>query len=212
MNGRAETGADSQITPANRIIKEDAPEEPRFLENHDEPRAAAVFSHGIHEAAAAITFLAPGLRFFHQGQFEGRKKRISPHLGRGPSEPIDSKLQPFYERLLNVLRGPAVREGQWQLLECLPAWKGNGTWDCFLAFAWQGPGDDRLLVAVNYASHRSQCCVRLPFPDLAGSQWRLQDQLSSAVYDRDGNELQARGLFLDMSPWQAAAYSWTKGA
>ncbi len=184
----------------------------RFLENHDEPRAAAVFSHGIHEAAAAITFLAPGLRFFHQGQFEGRKKRISPHLGRGPSEPIDSKLQPFYERLLNVLRGPAVREGQWQLLECLPAWEGNGTWDCFLAFAWQGPGDDRLLVAVNYASHRSQCYVRLPFPDLAGSQWRLQDQLSSAVYDRDGNELQTRGLFLDMSPWQAAAYSWTKGA
>jgi glycosidase len=184
----------------------------RFLENHDEPRAAAVFSPGIHEAAAAITFLAPGLRFFHQGQFEGRKKRISPHLGRGPSEPIDSQLQPFYERLLNVLRGPAVREGQWQLLECLPAWEGNGTWDCFLAFAWQGPGDDRLLVAVNYASHRSQCYVRLPFPDLAGSQWRLQDQLSSAVYDRDGNELQTRGLFLDMSPWQAAAYSWTKGA
>jgi glycosidase len=39
----------------------------RFLENHDEPRAAATFSPEVHEAAAVITFLSPGLRFFHQG-------------------------------------------------------------------------------------------------------------------------------------------------
>ena len=56
----------------------------RFLENHDEPRAAATFSPEVHEAAAVITFLSPGLRFFHQGQFEGRRKRISPHLVRAP--------------------------------------------------------------------------------------------------------------------------------
>ena len=59
----------------------------RFLENHDEPRAAATFSPDIHEAAAVITFLSPGLRFFHQGQFQGRRKRISPHLVRAPQEP-----------------------------------------------------------------------------------------------------------------------------
>src|SRR5262245_36084154 len=53
----------------------------RFLENHDEPRAAATFPPGVHVAAAVLTFLSPGLRFFHQGQFEGRRKRISPHLG-----------------------------------------------------------------------------------------------------------------------------------
>ena len=52
----------------------------RFLENHDEPRAAATFPADVHQAAAVITFLSPGLRFFHQGQFEGRRKRISPHL------------------------------------------------------------------------------------------------------------------------------------
>lgn len=45
----------------------------RFLENHDEPRAAAAFSSDVHQAAAVITFLSPGLRFFHMGQFEGRK-------------------------------------------------------------------------------------------------------------------------------------------
>ncbi len=111
----------------------------RFLENHDELRAAATFSLDVHRAAAVISFLSPGLRFFHQGQFEGRKKRISPHLVRGPSEPIDEKLQEFYDRLLAVLRLPVVRDGQWQLLNCTPAWEGNWTSDCFLVFAWQKP-------------------------------------------------------------------------
>ena len=58
----------------------------RFLENHDEPRAAATFDPRVHRAAAVITYSVPGLRFFHQGQFEGRKKRISPHLVRAPEE------------------------------------------------------------------------------------------------------------------------------
>jgi glycosidase len=42
----------------------------RFLENHDEPRAAAAFAPEVHEAAAVVTFLSPGLRFFHQGQLQ----------------------------------------------------------------------------------------------------------------------------------------------
>ena len=88
----------------------------RFLENHDEPRAAATFEPPVHEAAAIITYLSPGLRFFHRGQFEGRKRRISPHLVRAPSEPGDAVLQRFYDSLLPVLRQPAVRDGQWRLL------------------------------------------------------------------------------------------------
>jgi glycosidase len=181
----------------------------RFLENHDEPRAATTFAPGVHEAAAVITFLSPGLRFFHQGQFSGRKKRISPHLGRAPDEPNEPELAKFYDRLLAVLREPAVRDGQWQLLECVPAWDGNWTWDSFLAFAWQGPGGERLLVAVNYAGHQSQCYVRLPLPDLSGNRWRLQDQLSPASLDREGHDLQSRGLYLDMPSWQTSVFSLT---
>jgi hypothetical protein len=182
----------------------------RFLENHDEPRAAATFLPEAHKAAAAITFLSPGLRFFHQGQLEGRKKRISPHLCRGPCEPNDPTLPEFYERLLTVLREPVMRDGQWQLLPCSPAWDGNWTWDCLLVFLWRGSGGERKLVAVNYAANQSQCRLRLPLDDLSGSQWRLHDELGDAIYDRDGNDLQANGLFLDMSPWQAAVFSWTR--
>jgi hypothetical protein len=182
----------------------------RFLENHDEPRAATTLSPEVHEAAAIITFLSPGLRFFHQGQFEGRKKRISPHLCRGPDEPIDQKMKQFYERLLAVLRHPVVRNGQWQLLGCIPAWEGNRTWDCFVAFAWQGAGGGRLLVAVNYAPNQSQCYIRLPFADLGNGHWRLEDLLGDAQYDRDGNDLRSRGLYLDVPPWHCHVFTMTR--
>jgi len=105
-----------------------------------------------------------------------------------------------------------VREGQWHLLECTPAWEGNWTSDCFLAFAWQGVGAERLVVTVNYAPNRSQCYVRLPFEDLSGRSWRLQDQLQEVAYDRGGSDLQSRGLYLDAPPWQASVFALTRGA
>ena len=45
----------------------------RFLENHDEPRAAAAFSDEMHEAAAIITFLSPGCDFFTRVNYRERR-------------------------------------------------------------------------------------------------------------------------------------------
>jgi glycosidase len=181
----------------------------RFLENHDEPRAAATFSPTVHEAAAVLTYLSPGLRFFHQGQFEGRRHRISPHLRRGPDEAVDAGLAGFYDRLLAVLRRPALRAGEWRLLPCGIAWDGNGTWDNYVAYSWQLGTEERLVVAVNAGAVRGQCFVRLPFGDLEGRQWRLEDLLGDAVYIRDGGEMQTWGLFLDEPPWKAQVFSLT---
>ncbi len=179
----------------------------RFLENHDEPRAAATFPAAMHQAAAVITYLSPGLRFFHQGQFEGCRKRISPHLVRALAEPADEAMRQFYASLLAVLRLPEVRGGQWRLLERAPAWEGNWTVDCFLATAWQGGGGDPLLVVVNYAPHQSQCYVRFPAPDLASRTVRLKDLLGPAQYDRDGDALRSFGLYLDLLPWGYHAFA-----
>jgi hypothetical protein len=142
------------------------------------------------------------MRFFHQGQFEGCKKRISPHLVRAPKAPVDSRIQRFYDRLLALLRRSILRDGQWQLLPCRPAWESNGSWDSFLAFAWQGAGNERLVMAVNFSSHNSQCYVQLPYVGLRGSQWIFQDQMDDAVYQRHGDDLAARGLYLDVAPWR----------
>jgi len=179
----------------------------RFLENHDEPRVAADFSVGMHEAAAIITFLSPGLRFFHQGQFQGRKKRISPHLVRAPEEPVDEKLEMFYYALRDILRRPVFRNGIWRLLECAPAWEGNWSNEDYISFAWQGAGEEKMLIAVNYSPDRNQCYIRLPFHDMGDKSWLLHDLIGSNTFEREGNELQAKGLYLDEPGWKIYVFS-----
>jgi hypothetical protein len=173
----------------------------RFLENHDEPRAAATFPPEVHRPAAIITFLTPGLRFFHQGQCEGRKIRIPVHLRRGPAEPVDDAIAEFYAALLECLRDPVFREGDWRLLKCRPAWDGNWTSDCFVAYSWTGKDGGRRLVAVNYSDHQSQCYVAMPWTDLEGQVWQLRDRMGAAIYERSGGDLAAQGLYLDVPAW-----------
>lgn len=174
----------------------------RFLENHDEQRAASVFPLDQHKAAAVITYLSPGLRFFHQGQFEGKTKRISPHLIRWPKEPLNKGIQQFYKSFLQLLKNPVLRNGHWGILECVPAWEGNDSWDSFVAFVWKGENKEKSLVAViNYKGYRSQCYLKLPCPHFVGAEWRLSDLLSKVHFDRNGNDLQSGGLYLDLDAW-----------
>jgi hypothetical protein len=178
----------------------------RFLENHDESRAAAEFPDGMHEAAAVITFLSMGLRFFHQGQLEGKKKRISPHLGRGPKEPVNEKLKAFYNQLLSLLQRPVFRQGSWSLIECREAWPGNATHEDYICFAWESE-QEKMLLLVNYAPHNSQCYLRLPFGNLAHQSWELRDLFSDTAFERPGDELRAKGLYLDEPAWKYYVFS-----
>jgi hypothetical protein len=175
----------------------------RFLENHDEPRAAAEFSDEVHEAAAILTFLSMGLKFFHQGQFEGKKKRISPHLARGPAEPVNERLKEFYKKLLAILKQPFFKKGCWTLPECTQAWDGNRSYNNYICFAWETKDDNKKsLIIVNYSTEKSQCYLKLPFTDLAGKNWLLQDQFSEVKYERSGDDLQSKGLYLDEPGWK----------
>jgi hypothetical protein len=173
----------------------------RFLENHDEPRAASEFPWPQHRAAAIITFLSPGLRFFHQGQFEGARVRVPTHLCRGPVEPIDPAAAAFYARLLQVLKTGAFRDGAWSQIEPQRSWSGNWTSDDFIAYAWAGDKVTRHVVVVNYAGSQGQCRLSLPFPELRGKQLRLTDLTGTEIYDRDGTDLVDDGLFIDHGPW-----------
>ena len=58
----------------------------RFIENHDEPRAAATFSRGKGAGGRSSNGHLPGARLFHEGQFEGRRVRPSVFLGRRPQD------------------------------------------------------------------------------------------------------------------------------
>ncbi|MEE3715179.1 alpha-amylase family glycosyl hydrolase [Tumidithrix elongata RA019] len=171
----------------------------RFLENHDEPRVAATFPLGIHQAAAILTYFCPGLRFFHQGQLQGWQQKISVHLCRAPEQAIDLSLQAFYSRLLEVLHLSVFRQGDWQLLECKPAWEGNWTWDCFIAFAWQDKDRKRAIAVVNYAPHQSQCYVVLPWSNLGDRIYQRKDLIGSETSDR--GSIDSSDLYLDLPAW-----------
>jgi hypothetical protein len=87
------------------------------------------------------------------------------------------------------------------LLECVPAFAGDGSFDNFIAWTWQVPGGERLLIAVNFSAQPGRCYVRLPFAELERGQWQLLDLLGDARYERDGDELRSRGLYLHVAPW-----------
>jgi hypothetical protein len=120
---------------------------------------------------------------------------------RGPDEPVDATLARFYARLLAALRHKALRDGLWSLLDCNEAWAGNASVGQFIAWQWQGPGEAWLCAAVNYAPQPGQCFVRLPGAELKGRTLRLRDLLGPAEYERPGNDLVQRGLYLDLPAW-----------
>ena len=73
----------------------------RFIENHDEPRAAATFGPRAR-AAAVVAATLPGARLYHDGQLEGRRTHIPVFLARGPEEAPDEDLRAFYAELLSL--------------------------------------------------------------------------------------------------------------
>ena len=164
----------------------------RFLENHDEPRAASLLPWPQRRAATAIAFLAPGLRFLHQNQMEGARIHASVHLARSPDEPTDETSLHFHERLLAIL----PHTGTFKPLTPQSAWPGNPTHENLILFLWR-EAPETLLVAVNDADTQSQCRVCM---DMTGP-YELTDQLGPEQYDRD-----APDLFLDLPPWGVNAF------
>ena len=172
----------------------------RFLENHDEMRAASAFPRQIHRAAGVITFLAPGFHLIHEGQMDGARVRLPVQLNRRPQEPPEPLIHKFYLDLIECRKHGAFC-GRWKLLECSAAWEGNPTVDQFVAFMWEENADARLLVAVNYGPAQGQCYIRLPLPDLHGPRFVLRDLMNRSEYEREGKELALRGLYVDLPAW-----------
>jgi Alpha amylase, catalytic domain len=171
----------------------------RFIENHDEPRAAAIFSPAKERVAALIIATLPGARLLHEGQFEGHKIRPPVFLGRRPPEPCDLGLHSFYTTLLELIDNPVFRDGQWSLCE-RTGWPDNSSFQNLLAWSWL-KDDDRYLIVINFSDSTVQARVQIPWPDLRGEAWRLSEVFSGATYDRDGGEMLAPGLYVELGPW-----------
>jgi hypothetical protein len=172
----------------------------RFIENHDEPRAAATFPDGKGRAAAVAILTLTGAKLLHEGQFEGRQVRLPVFLGRRPAEPADHDLVAFYGRLLKEIKRDVLRNGEWRLCE-RSGWPDNQSCQNILAWWWV-KDDGRYLVVVNFSDGTVQGRVHGPWDELREKTWRLEDVLSGQAYDRSGDEMREAGLYVDLGPWQ----------
>jgi len=169
----------------------------RFVENHDEPRAAATFPGAKARAAAVTALTQTGARLVHEGQLEGRTVQLPVFLARRPDEPVDLELKAFYERLLTALRDPVFRTGEWQLGES-GGWEGNDTWQNLIVWGWRGTS--RCLVVVNLGDVPASGHVSLRWEELRGQAWQLEDAANGARYERSGDDLRD-GLYVALEPW-----------
>lgn len=167
----------------------------RFLENHDEPRAAATFPPERHRAAAIIFATLPGAKLFFDGQFQGRRVKLPVQLGRQPEEPDDLELQAFYANLLGASRRLPFDDGDWSLRECT-GWPDNQSCRNLLAWTW----NDEWLIVVNYSPQWSQGFVQRALPR---GNWRLTDRLSPQTYMRPGDQ----PLYVELAPWASYLFS-----
>jgi hypothetical protein len=177
----------------------------RFLENHDEPRSAAAFGRDRLEAAAVTCGTTPGLRFYYDGQLEGRRVQAPVQLGRWPDEPPDPSIQELYTRLLGVANERILHEGEWAVLDVVSA--ADDTFQHLLAWRWRA-ATDLCVIVVNVSESAAQGHVRVTSdvsPDGPASLVFV-DAIGGGQYTWDRNVLRERGLYVRLDAGRAHVF------
>ncbi|MGH9396067.1 MAG: alpha-amylase family glycosyl hydrolase [Terriglobia bacterium] len=178
----------------------------RFLENHDEPRSAAVFGAQKLPAVATLVATLPGMRFYYQGQLEGQKIHLPiplDHAARGSHDPANPEIQALYARLLAITREDAFHAGDWRLLEVRPA--GDSTFENLIAYQWRHGGTLKV-IAVNLGSAAS--AGNLVLDSLIETSGRIvfQDQLNAKSYEWQGKDLARSGLYVRLEAFRSHVF------
>jgi Alpha amylase, catalytic domain len=169
-----------------------------FLENHDEPRIAPLMSPPEQRAAALVILGLPGMSFLHEGQETGARRKVPVQMGRCGPEPEQPEIAGIYSRLLEVRQRTAIGKGKAEVLRPRATGPDNPTFSNFVIVQWQTRASEFDLVAVNLAPHRSQCWAPVSATGLARQNWTMKDLLGDEAYVRNGNDMAAQGLYLDL--------------
>lgn len=169
-----------------------------FLENHDEPRIASLLNLPEHRAAALTILGLPGMRFLHEGQLLGYKRRLPVQLSRRAVELPDPSIRAMYEQLLALVRTSSLSGGAAELLTANEAWEKNPTAQNFVLVQWSDGNPTFDLVVVNLAPHQGQCYAPVKLPAGNYQNWEVTDLLGTNRFIRQDEDLRKRGLYLDL--------------
>jgi len=172
----------------------------RFIENHDEKRAIVTFGIEKSKAAAVIISTIQGLRFFHDGQFEGKKIKLPIQLGREPDEEIITSLSEFYNNLLSIINNQIFLIGEWKMLTPIKLDRDDSYLN-ILAWEWRLENATRIVV-VNYSESSAYCRVKFKI-NHKQEMVKLIDLLNNREYERDREEIEKFGLFIHLKAFQS---------
>jgi hypothetical protein len=178
----------------------------RFMENHDEPRRPEVFPNERLAADGTLLGTLPGIRFYHQGELEGRKIRQPITLRTSADEPPDPISTNFFQKILQITRQDVFHEGKWDLLDVAP--EGDAPPDALVVYEWRSPKAWKI-IAVNLAAYTSQGRVHLGDRVSPTQNYIFNDELKNVRYDRTGQELHEIGLFVRRDPFEAHLFDIT---
>jgi hypothetical protein len=172
----------------------------RFIENHDEPRSAAVFGPDKLKAAAALLATLPGMKLYHHGQLEGKKIKIPMQLCRITDETADKELMDFYKKLLFITSQDIFSDGRWELKDVYSS--GDESFKNLIAFVWASAKNEKLIV-VNVNEYRSQGRISLKKEISGYGNYGLHDELNDLRYVRNGREMADPGLHVVLEVFQS---------
>lgn len=181
-----------------------------FIENHDEQRAAYVFSPEKLKAVATLIYTLPSMKLIYDGQLEGKKFHHAIQLRRLQKETPNSELKIFYKRLFDSIKKSSITNGFFKFLQPIPAWEGNPAYYNFVTFLYEDENLKKDLVVINLSPYQSQCRVRIDSYDLIGKKFLIKDRLSDEEYLREGDEMFNKGLYLDVKPYQSQIFEFIK--
>ncbi len=176
----------------------------RFLENHDEVRALSAFGKDHLYAAATIMATLPGLRFYHDGQLEGKRLHMPIQLRRAVAEQPDREVSALYAKLLQISRDPVFHQPDWKLLEINP--DGDTSSGNLIAYRWKAGREFRVVV-VNLGATAAQGRIFLHEELEASRRYSFHDLLDGSEYERAGKDLIENGLFVRREGYQAHLFA-----
>jgi len=177
-----------------------------FVENHDEPRAAAFFgSNSRADAANSVVMTLPGMRFYFEGQENGYFNKLDVHLRRATPEPSHPGVAKYYSLFIQQISQPIFHSGSWNYRDI------QGSGDSWRLLAWEWVyNNEKVLVVVNYSDQSGSGAIPCPLaePVNGNDSIPVTELLTGTVYQRSAKEMASTGLFVVVDSWSTQMFQY----